>query len=446
MHISEREMAIPAPRSDHLLAEVEREVRKRLSPGEVPVRFAVAASDRGRWSCEVGVIEGDGAHDLGAVQSIFEVRQRPAEDTRSFNVVLLVPTGIGSEIGGHAGDAMPVAALAASVVDTLVTHPNVVNASDIMELPPNALYVEGSVIARMMTGAVALRRVRANRVLVVIDRHDLQKYVDAAVNSVSAARVSFGLDVTDVVEVEPRVRLRSRFTGSGRAVGEVTELDALLDVLDDRRGAYDAVALSTQVEVPINFHLDYYKARGAMVNPWGGAEAIFTHAVSSMYDVPTAHSPMLESKEVEDLDAGVVDPRMAAEAISTAFFVCVLKGLQRSPQLVPVAGRPAEDELAAEHVSALVIPDGAIGVPTLAALEQGIPVIAVRENRNILHNDLHRLPWRRGQLLVVDNYWEAVGVLAALRTGIDTSVVRRPIADTRVVIARAREAVAARAS
>ncbi len=93
-----------------------------------------------------------------------------------------------------------------------------------------------------------------------------------------------------------------------------------------------------------------------------------------------------------------------------------------------------------------MIPDGAIGVPTLAALEQGIPVIAAREHRNILRNDLRRLPWRRGQLLVVDNYWEAVGVLAALRTGIDPSVVRRPIADTKVLTARAREAVAARAS
>lgn len=442
MRISERELTIPAPRSERPLTDVARDVHAHLGEGEVPVRFAVTASDRERWRCEVGVIEGDRGRDLGSVQPIFQVRHRRAEDTRSFNAVLLVPTGVGSEIGGHAGDAMPVAALASSVVDTLVTHPNVLNASDIMELPANGLYVEGSVIARLMTGAVGLRRVRANRVLAVIDRHDVQKYADASINSVSAARVSFGLDATEVVQVEPRVRLRSHFTGSGRAVGEVDELDGLLEVLDDRRGQYDAVALSTQVEVPFNFHLDYFRARGAMVNPWGGAEAIFTHAISSLYEVPTAHSPMLESKAVEDLDVGVVDPRMAAEAISMAFFVCVLKGLHRSPQFVPVRGRPGDDELAAEQVSCLVVPDGAIGVPTLAALEQGIPVVAVRENRTILRNDLRLLPWRRGQLHVVDNYWEAIGVLAALRTGIDPAVVRRPIADTRAVVARAREEVA----
>lgn len=441
MQIAERELTIPPPRSDEPLAEVARAVQRHLSPDEVPVRFALSASDKERWHCEVGVIQGDGTRDLGALQPIFDVRHRRAEDARSFNAVLLVPTGVGSEIGGHAGDAQPVAALAASVVDTLITHPNVLNASDVMELPPNALYVEGSVIARLMTGAVGLRRVRANRVLAVIDNHEVQKYADAAINSVSAARASFGLDVTEVVQVDPRVRLRSRFSGSGRAVGEVRELDGLLDVLDERRGQYDAVALSTQVEVPFNYHLDYFKARGEIVNPWGGAEAIFTHALSSLYDVPTAHSPMLESKEVEDLDVGVVDPRMAAEAVSMAFFICVLKGLQRSPKFVPVHGRPADDELAAEHVSCLVVPDGAIGIPTLAALEQGIPVIAVRENRNILRNDLRLLPWRRGQLHVVDNYWEAVGVMAALRIGIDPAVVRRPLADTRAVLARAQREV-----
>ena len=39
-------------------------------------------------------------------------------------------------------------------------------------------------------------------------------------------------------------------------------------------------------------------------------------------------------------------------------------------------------------ISCLVIPDGCIGLPTLAALEQGIPVIAVKGNKNAMRNDL----------------------------------------------------------
>ena len=39
-------------------------------------------------------------------------------------------------------------------------------------------------------------------------------------------------------------------------------------------------------------------------------------------------------------------------------------------------------------VNCLVIPDGCVGLPVLAALQQGIPVIAVKENRNIMKNEL----------------------------------------------------------
>ncbi len=78
-------------------------------------------------------------------RSIFEFVPRTVENTDDFNVVMIVPTGIGAEIGGHAGDAAPTARLLAGACDTLITHPNVVNASDINELPENGLYVEGSV-------------------------------------------------------------------------------------------------------------------------------------------------------------------------------------------------------------------------------------------------------------------------------------------------------------
>lgn len=433
MRIVERELIVPAPSASSPLAEVRRAVEERLPPGSVPVRFAVAASDDSGWQCEVGVIEDAEPSRRAAVRSIFDLRRRDAEDAAAFTVVLVVPTGVGCEIGGHAGDAMPVATLLASVSDTLVTHPNVVNGSDIMELPANAHYVEGSVVARLLAGTAGLRPVRANRVLAVVEQHEMQRYRDAAVNSVSAARVAFGLQVPEAVALDPPVMVRSRFTSSGRAVGEISEMGGLLDVLDAGRGSYDAVAISTRIEVPFEYHLDYYTARGAMVNPWGGAEAILTHAVSSLYDVPAAHAPMLESKAVEDLQLGVVDPRMAAEAISTAFYVCVLKGLQRSPRIVPLDQPAPRGVIGAEQVSCLVVPDGALGLPTLAALEQGIPVVAVRENRNVLRNDLTRLPWQPGQLHVVENYWEAAAVVASLRIGIDPAVVRRPIADTRLV-------------
>jgi hypothetical protein len=65
-----------------------------------------------------------------------------------------------------------------------------------------------------------------------------------------------------------------------------------------------------------------------------------------------------------------------------------------------------------------------VGLPTLAALEQGIPVIAVRENHNRMKNDLEKLPFKPGKLFIVENYLEAVGI--------NPSAVRRPLAYTKV--------------
>ena len=158
---------------------------------------------------------------------------------------------------------------------------------------------------------------------------------------------------------------------------------------------------------------------------------MLTQALSLLFALPTAHSPMLENHNVANFDLGLVEPRLAAEAISLTFIQCMLKGLHRSPGIVtdPDAIREA-GVFSAADISCLVIPDNCIGLPTLAALEQGIPVIAISENKNMMKNNLVTLPWAPNQLHVVENYWEAVGVIAALKAGISPSSLRRPLPAT----------------
>ncbi len=104
-----------------------------------------------------------------------------------FTAVLVIPTGIGCEIGGHAGDANPVAKLLAEVCDMVILHPNVVNASDLNEMPTNSMYVEGSTLDRFLHGTVGLAPVTANRILVMIDAHTDKELVAKTVNMVEAA-------------------------------------------------------------------------------------------------------------------------------------------------------------------------------------------------------------------------------------------------------------------
>ena len=432
MLLIEREMYLREYEGNgSLIGYFEKGLGEHLSDKEVPVRFAVTKSGDGKYHCELGILVREEQDRWEIRQSIFDFVHRTVENTDKFNAVLLVPTGIGAEIGGHAGDAAPVARMLAGACDTLITHPNVVNASDINELPGNGLYVEGSVITNLLMGTVGLQKVRANRVMLVIDKHKDREITDVTINTVSAARAAMGMDCPCVIELDPPVKMRARYSTSGSAVGRVEGLDGLCEVLRRRRDEYDAVALASVIDVPTEFHTEYFKSAGAMVNPWGGVEAMLTHAITMLFGVPAAHAPMFESMAIANLDVGVVDPRMSAEAISACFLHSVLKGLHKSPRIVgdrSVFGR--DGVLSAADVSCLVIPDGCVGLPTLAALEQGIPVIAVRENRNRMRNDLGALPFGKGKLFVVENYLEAVGVMTALKAGVALSSVRRPLGGT----------------
>ena len=425
MRLFERELTLTAPDCRAgMLNRIRQAAASQIDSGQTPIRFVVASSSERSYCCEVGILEGATPIDA----SIFDLHPRSGHDPAEFTAVLVIPTGIGAEIGGHAGDATPVARLLASVCDTLITHPNVVNASDLNQLPADGLYVEGSIISRFLMGSISLQRVRSNRVLVIIDAHPNERFTRATVNAVNGARATYGLPCERIVVLDPPLPTRGRYASSGRAAGAVDELERVFDALDRRRGEYDAVAISTVIDIDVP-HASYFASRGEIVNPWGGVEAMLTHAVSTIYDVPSAHAPMMESEEIANMDPGVIDPRMAAEVVSLTFFQSVLKGLHKAPR---ISERARPNSLTAHDVSCLVIPDGCLGLPTLAALEQNIPVIAVRENRSLMHNDLTMLPWAAGQLHVVENYWEAAGLMAAMKEGMDPTSVRRPLASVNI--------------
>ena len=441
MWVTERNFSLDLPAAVQCWSDAVRDAAgKGLGDGDLLLRAIVNETVNGRVHGEALIARGMDGVTHQSHSSHLAFKQRPFENMDRFTAVVLVPTGVGAEVGGHAGDAGPIVRLFGEICDQVITHPNVVNASDINESPENSLYVEGSVLTRLLLGNVSLQPVRNNRVLVVIDDHVDPMFVNAACNAVNAARATYGLWCDEIVKLEQGANLRVDYALSGRAIGEVCNIEPLMRMLSERAGSYDAVALSSVISVPHGYHQGYFDAVGEMVNPWGGVEAMLTHTLSTIFNVPTAHSPMFESRDIANADPGIVDSRMSAEAVSVTFLQCILKGLQRSPKVLMDAqlGQPGLVDVTG--VSCLVMPDGCVGLPTLAALAQGIPVVAVRENRSLMTNDLHSLPWRPGQLHIVENYWEAAGVVASIKAGLDPAVMRRPLANLNPVRFRMAEA------
>ena len=221
-------------------------------------------------------------------------------------------------------------------------------------------------------------------------------------------------------------------SSSGRASGEIANVDEILKVIEHHRSHIDAVAITSRIDIEDDVRDTYLASQGEAVNPWGGVEALLTHALSQACSLPVAHAPMMLSEEVEKLDYGVVDARVAAEMISFTYFQCVLKGLQRAP-LITTQSKDTET-LSVADVHAIIIPKGCFGLPVYAALHQHIPVIAVADTIYAEdQTDLVRsLPWQNHQYQEVATYTEAIGVLACLKAGLTLESVSRPLDTMRV--------------
>lgn len=431
--IHEKEIKIPVPSNNkHLLAYFAEQIQRCQGKDEKIIRFVITKTDSQNYYCEILVMSGKVNQFFEKDPSIFTFKKRNRNIVDPFNVALMIPTGIGAEIGGHAGDACCLTKLFGGLCDYVITHPNVVNASDINEMPSNTLYVEGSSLCRLLMGTLSLKPVLSNRILLAIDDNINSKISNISINALNAARATYGLNCPLIVKLSPSINLTMNYTSSGRASGKITNYEVLIDALKKYRNEYDAIALSTDIQLPPRLLLQYYESRGKKINPLGGIEALLSHGISLLFNVPAAHSPMYEG-EMEELNFPL-DPRAAAESISFSYLQCILKGLQRSPQLIEnLLDYEIPGTISASQISCLILPDGCLGLTVLAALEQGIIVIAVKENKNLMANNLEELPWRPGQFYKVENYLEAAGILLAIKSGITPESIRRPFKKAKVV-------------
>lgn len=329
-------------------------------------------------------------------------------------VVNVVPTGLGAEIGGFAGDATPASNLLASVCDTLITHPNVVNASDINEMSANTLYVEGSMLDDFLEGRHSLQRVKRNRVLVAVN----PPLKPETVNAVSAARATLGLDARIVVLTTP-LRMVATKNPDGTACGTLEGHTELVDQLHDKD--FDALAIASQIEVPKDVALDYFRNGG--VNPWGGVEAKLSKVLGRAFGRPVAHAPIENgSLDFKDYDF-ISDPREAAELVSVCYLHCVLKGLHKAPQISLFGDVRLSD------VGCMVSADSGIGRPHRACMRKGIPLIIVQGNKTVL---MCGCDYPKGTLFAA-NYFEAAGMIAAMNAGICLDSIRRPLQPTEIL-------------
>ena len=358
--------------------------------------------------------------------------------TEPLPTLLIIPTGIGCDIGGYAGDAIPAARLLAYASECLITHPNVMNGGSLYWPDSQIHYVEGYSLNLFATGELFLKPVRQQKVGLLLDaglESDLkQRHLQVADGCVA----SLGLDIGPTITTEKALKINLKKGLSGSSWGNIEEPDVLLRAAEKLKQA-GATAIAVITRFPDNFddlETKLYR-QGNGVDVIAGAEAVISHFLVKHLLIPCAHAPGLAPLDVDYN----LDPRTSGEEIGYTFLQSVLVGLSRAPDLIcksvletkEKCVLPMTNLLSNRNLGAVVVPQGALGgEAVLSCIEKLIPLIIVT-NQGVLNVSSRNMRLdclssdKDNNILHANNYLEAAGLITAIRHGINIKSLRRPI-------------------
>jgi hypothetical protein len=328
---------------------------------------------------------------------------------RPYTVALILPTGIGAEQGGYAGDALPIAKAIAGCCDRLITHPNVMNGAQMYWPKANVLYVEGYGLDRFAAGEWGLQPVHGNRISLILDQGIEPELRQRHLQAADAARATLGLEIGGYVVTDRPLGVELKTAASGSSWGTVENLDSLLRataIAIEQQGAQAIAVVARFPDDPGAAALEAYRY-GSGVDPLAGAEAVISHAVVRQFKIPCAHAPALSPLPIDPN----ISPRSAAEELGYTFLPCVLVGLSKAPRFV----EPSSVSINTASVDAVVVPASACGgSAVLSWAGKSTKIIVVAENQT----RMAAYPTDLGiKAHVVRSYLEAIGALVVDRSG-----------------------------
>ena len=336
--------------------------------------------------------------------------------------IFVIPTGIGCEIGGFAGDALPAAKLLGSASGCLITHPNVMNGGMLSEKDERIFYVEGYSLDKFARGEIGLKKVNQQKIGIIFDKNIENEILLRHLQVADACIATLGIDIASYVITDEPVGIVISDESSGLSSGYVRNPGTLIKagkILINQ--GITAIAIVTRFPEEIDIdNVNLYR-EGKGIDVIAGVEAVISHIISKYLKVPCAHAPALSP-----IDLKVnLDPRAAAEEIGYTFLPSVFIGLSTAPDLIDLLNVNDKITVHPNEIDSIVVPSGALGgEAVLACMERDLNVIAVN-NKGVLNVSSKWFNYQR--LFNVENYLEAAGLLIAIREGINHKSIQRPL-------------------
>lgn len=329
---------------------------------------------------------------------------------KPYCAVLIIPTGIGAQIGGYAGDALPVARAMAQVCDRLITHPNVMNGASLYWQCPNIDYVEGYGLDKFAGGEWGLESVTQNNIGLILDQGIETELRYRHLQVAEGVKATLGINVQDYIITDRPLNVELRVADSGSSWGTIGNPDSLLraahKLIDNGINAIAVVARFPD-DTDSQALQDYRYGSG--VDGLAGAEAVISHLIVREFRIPCAHAPALSPLPL-DIN---ISPRSSAEELGYTFLPCVLVGLNKAPQFTL---NKTPSSLWAEDINTLVIPANASGGSAMLSFSGlATNIIAVEDNETVLNIPPESLGIKA---IRVKSYLEALGFIVVDRAGI----------------------------
>ena len=312
--------------------------------------------------------------------------------------VFIVPTGIGASIGGFAGDASYYARKFSKYA-RLVVNPNVVNAGGFSGINDKMLYLEGYSLDEFCKGNInILPADKPNTIGIVFDKAIPKDVLNVHINTINAVKTVYGIDILGYEITNIPIGIEFNLNTNGISDGSVKNPDTMIDSskkLIDK--GCNAIAIVGMFDNPEDMNENY--ANGQGTDPVGGVEAILSHYISKVLQVPCAHSPAFSDFQIY---SDIVNPKSASEYITPTFLPCILLGLEYAPSIVKKGGISIRD------VDFFVMPYNSLGSPSIiSAVENGIKVFAVKENKTAINVTADKLGIQEN-VIIVENYEECL--------------------------------------
>ncbi|KAL9265339.1 putative lipoprotein [Drosera capensis] len=289
----------------------------------------------------------------------------------------------------------------------------------------NVMYVEGYALDQFAEGSWSLQTVHQNKVGLVFDAGIEDDLLLRHLQVADAARASLGLPIVEYVVTDECLEVEKWIDPkTGQSTGRIKHPDSLLRAVRTliTRSQVNAIAVVGRFPDDDGDGVDNYR-QGKGIDTLAGVEAVISHLVVEQFQIPCAHAPALLPISLSQS----VSPRSAAEEIGYTFLPCVLAGLSNAPQyLVPSPGSREKGCILASDVDSVILPTdacGGKGALAFARSKSNKPlIITVEENETVLDDTPDKLGI---EAVKVSNYWEAIGVIAAHKAGIDPNALRR---------------------